>query len=120
MKQGDIYLVQLPSTDGREQAGQRPAIILQEEYYSQRLPTVLIVPLTSKLGALRFPGTMIISPDERNNFDQESVALAFQLRAIDQKKLTSKSGEITSEQLRRLQSLIRDLMGTGSNPNSCK
>ena len=30
MRQGDIYLVRLPPADGREQAGTRPAIIVQD------------------------------------------------------------------------------------------
>jgi len=40
-------LVDLPQIGGREQMGKRPAIIVQEEEYN--LPTVLIVPLTTKL-----------------------------------------------------------------------
>ena len=47
MKLGDIYLVALPQIGGREQMGKRPAIIVQEEEYN--LPTVLIVPLTTKM-----------------------------------------------------------------------
>jgi mRNA-degrading endonuclease toxin of MazEF toxin-antitoxin module len=30
MHQGDVYLVQLPVVDGREQAGSRPTIIIQD------------------------------------------------------------------------------------------
>jgi mRNA-degrading endonuclease toxin of MazEF toxin-antitoxin module len=47
MKLGDIYLVDLPQIGGHEQMGKRPAIIVQEEEYD--LPTVLIVPLITKL-----------------------------------------------------------------------
>jgi len=62
MKLGDIYLVALPKIGGREQMGKRPAIILQEAEF--KLPTVLIVPLTTKIRALDFAGTILIQPDD--------------------------------------------------------
>jgi len=46
MQEGDIYLVEIPLSGGHEQAGQRPAIIVQAVGL-EKLPTVLIVPLTS-------------------------------------------------------------------------
>jgi len=39
MKQGDIHWVELPPPAGREQAGRRPAIIMQSEQFTNRLPT---------------------------------------------------------------------------------
>ena len=109
MKLGDIYLVDLPQIGGREQMGKRPAIIVQQAEYN--LPTVLIVPLTTKIKALDFAGTILIKPDERNHLDKESVALAFQLRAIDRKRLSKKMGELRVDQITKLQSLIKELLG---------
>jgi hypothetical protein len=54
------YWVELPDSGGREQAGRRPAIILQNDMYAASLPTVLVVPLSSAIAALRFPGTALI------------------------------------------------------------
>ena len=87
MKVGDIYLVELPEVGGHEQMGKRPAIIIQKQEYD--LPTVLIIPLTTKTKALDFAGTMLVEPDDENHLDKESVALAFQLRAIDRKRLSN-------------------------------
>ena len=109
MKLGDIYLVDLPQIGGHEQMGKRPAIILQEDEYN--LPTVLIVPLTTKMKALDFAGTILIKPDDRNHLDRESVALAFQLRAIDGKRLSKKIGKLRVDQITKLQSLIKELLG---------
>ena len=109
MKLGDIYLVALPQIGGREQMGKRPAIIVQEEEYN--LPTVLIVPLTTKIKALDFAGTILINPDDRNHLDKESVALAFQLRAIDRKRISRKIGELEVDQITKLQGLIKELLG---------
>ncbi|MCK4398325.1 MAG: type II toxin-antitoxin system PemK/MazF family toxin [Methanophagales archaeon] len=92
MKLGDIYLVDLPQIGGREQMGKRPAIIVQEEEYN--LPTVLIVPLTTKIKALDFAGTILINPDDRNHLDKESVALAFQLRALIERGYPRRLGNL--------------------------
>lgn len=42
---GEIYTIEIPSSDGHEQAGPRPAIVVQAPQFENRLPTVLIVPL---------------------------------------------------------------------------
>ncbi len=53
MEIGDVYTVEIPSSDGHEQAGARLAIVVQATRYGDRLPTVLIVPLTSRLDSCR-------------------------------------------------------------------
>lgn len=89
--------------------GKRPAIIVQEEEYN--LPTVMIVPLTTKIKALDFAGTTLIKPDDKNHLDKESVALAFQLRAIDRKRLSRRIGELKMDQITNLHGLIKKLLG---------
>lgn len=110
MQAGDVYLVEIPLSGGHEQAGQRPAIIVQT-VASERLPTVLIVPLTSKQKASAFPFTFIVEPDQSNNLDVVSVALVFQLRAIDKKRLKNKIGEIGLEKLELLKHNLKEIMG---------
>lgn len=47
MEDGEIYFVEIPVSGGHEQAGLSPAIIVQATGL-EKIPTVLIVPLTSK------------------------------------------------------------------------
>ena len=110
MQAGDIYLVEIPPSGGHEQAGLRPAVIAQT-IASEKLPTVLIVHLTSKQKAADFPFTFIIEPDRLNNLDVISVALVFQLRAIDRKRLKSKIGEIGVEKMKLLKQSLKEIMG---------
>jgi len=46
---GDIYTIEIQPSNGHEQAGPRPAVIVQTLQFEKKLPTVLIVPLTSQL-----------------------------------------------------------------------
>jgi mRNA interferase MazF len=107
---GDIYTVEMPASDGHEQAGFRPAIIIQALRFEAQLSTVLIVPLTSRLAAQAFPGTFLIRPTSRNGLSVPSVALVFQLRAIDKRRLKRKLGRLSSSHLIQLQEQVKALM----------
>ena len=49
MKKGKIWIVEIPSSNGHEQAGNRPVIILHETETN----ICIIIPLTSNLNALK-------------------------------------------------------------------
>ncbi len=83
MKRGEVWRVRLPFVPGHTQAGIRPAVIVQEDQATTSLPTVLIVPFTGTQATLRFPGTLAVQPDGQNGLTVPSVALVFQLTAID-------------------------------------
>lgn len=110
MVPGDIYLVEIPPSGAHEQAGVRPAVILQNPSYFNRLSTVLIVPLTGQLKALHFPGTLRIRPDAQNRLQKESVALVFQLRAIDRRRLKAKLGVLDAVTLGQIKDIVKDLI----------
>jgi mRNA interferase MazF len=109
MDVGEIYTVEIPSSDGHEQAGTRPAIVVQAPQFENRLPTVLIVPLTSRLAAQAFPGTFVIHPDPENNLTMTSVALVFQLRAINKRRLKGRIGRLNASLLAQVHQAIKDL-----------
>lgn len=110
MKIGDVYLVEIPAIGGHEQAGYRPAVIIQTEYRLEEIPTVLIIPLTSKTKATAFPFTLLIKPDQSNNLSSASVALVFQLRAIDKRRLKQKLGSLKNSEVIKIKQIIRTLM----------
>ncbi len=107
---GDIYTVEIPPSGGHEQAGARPAIIVQASQFESQLPTVLIVPLTSQLAAQTFPGTFLIRPDAENGLTMTSVVLVFQLRAIDKRRLGRKIGQLSASHLAQLHQLVKSLL----------
>jgi mRNA interferase MazF len=58
---------------------------VQEIQAHASLSTVLIVPFTGTLAAARFPCTLAVQPDSQNGLTVPSVALVFQLTAIDKR-----------------------------------
>lgn len=94
---GDVLLVGLPESDKREEKGNRPAIAVQTDVANS--PMLMIVPVTSSLGALRFAFTVRIEPSEQNGLTLPSVAMVFQPRAIDRKRIIQKIGELELQYL---------------------
>jgi mRNA interferase MazF len=111
MKKGEVWKVHLPPAPGHTQAGDRPAIIVQNDTRIATLPTVLVVPLTGSTAASRFDSTLLIQPDGQNGLTIPSVALVFQLRAVDKRDLLQRLGEVTTLTLQQILGLLADLTG---------
>lgn len=111
MNVGDIYSVEIPPRGGHAQTGRRPAIILQTAQVSAKLLTVLAVPLTSQQNAARFPATILITPDSENGLRVASVALVFQLAAIDKRFITTKIGKVSDKIIREIIEHLNKITG---------
>lgn len=108
MKVGDLYWVEFPARGGHAQTGRRPAIIVQQP---TNLPTVLLIPLTSQQDALRFPSTVLIEAAQENGLRQDSVALVFQLTAVDKRYLSERLGKISAPLMAQLWQAFDRLTG---------
>ncbi len=106
MKKGEVWFVEIPSTDGHEQSGARPVIVLSE----LEANIVIIVPFTSNLQALRFTDTIEVEPSSKNGLKSKSVALVFQLRAIDKRRLKNKIGGIEDKILGKIDDMLKKIL----------
>jgi len=114
MVRGDVILVDLPrpiSNAGHEQFGTRPAIILQEEEPTAVLSTVVVVPLTGILEAVRFWGSFLINPSRTNGLDKKSIALTQQIVTIDKRRIARRIGKLAAHDLATLEQNLRKLLG---------
>jgi mRNA interferase MazF len=105
LKHGDIWLVDLSDAKGHEQRGVRPAIIV-----GSANGITLVVPLTSNMNSARFSHTSIISPSSQNGLDAESIALVFQIVALDRDRFQQRIGAISEQERLAIVALIRDLL----------
>jgi mRNA interferase MazF len=114
MQRGDVVRVELPwpkGKAGREQAGTRPAVIVQANQASANLSTVVIVPLTSNQSASRFPGSFLVHPSAKNGLASESIVLTHQMRALDTTRIESTIGVLSDADLKCLEDELRSLLG---------
>ncbi|WP_377479196.1 MAG: type II toxin-antitoxin system PemK/MazF family toxin [Microcoleus anatoxicus] len=99
---GDIYLADLNPSRGSEQAGIRPVIIVQRDTLDRFTTTVVVIPVTSNLRRAKIPGTIIL-PTGEGGLTQDSVALCYQIVAVDRERLIKKLGTLSADYVSRLQ-----------------
>ncbi len=71
---------------------------------------VCLIDLTI-LEALRFPYTLAIFPDNKNNLEQKSLALIFHLRAIDKTRILKTIGKINLKLQKEIDEILKRMLG---------
>ncbi|NNN07199.1 MAG: type II toxin-antitoxin system PemK/MazF family toxin [Elusimicrobia bacterium] len=107
---GEVYLADLDPVRGSEQGRKRPVLIFQKPDLGRLTTTRLAVPLTTNLARLGWPGTCSIKKGEAG-LPEESVALAFQMRAVDTARLVKRYGRVSPETQERVVDAIIDALG---------
>ena len=107
---GEVWWADLGPYRLREQTGRRPVVIWRSDTLTRVLQSVLVIPLTTNLERANLAGTAVIgaSADE---LAEDSVALAFQLRAIPKSALQSKIRNLTDDELAELELATDEALG---------
>ena len=98
--------IDLSHGTGHEQYGKRPAVLISDT----KTNIAIVVPITSNMEALKFPHTLIIAPDKQNKLDQKSIAMIFQLRAVDKTRITKIIGRLNKNIGDTLDKMIRKML----------
>jgi mRNA interferase MazF len=110
VKRGEIWWADLGPYRFREQTGRRPVVIWQSGALTQALQSVLVVPLTSNLERAHLAGTALIAGSE-TELPVNSVALAFQLRAIPKSALKTKIRDLSEDEALELELATDEALG---------
>lgn len=112
MKRGDIYDARLNPTEGSEQAGVRPVIIVSRDAINQYSPVIVVVPVTNAANIKRdYPNNVTI-PQGDGGLTVDSVALGGQVRAIATTRLLRQRGSLSPgimQQINRALQITLDL-----------
>jgi mRNA interferase MazF len=112
IQRGDIYFVNLNPVQGREQAGQRPVVVLSIDAIN-RLPLVVTVVVGTKGDnvARDYPTNVRLAPVD-SGLPMETVFLGFQVRSLDPKRFTTPpAGRVTGEAFRKIEEAVRYCLG---------
>jgi mRNA interferase MazF len=110
VKRGEIWWADLGAHRPREQTGRRPVIVWQSDTLSRVLQSVLVVPLTTNLDRAQLAGTAMISAVTSVPL-MDSVALAFQMRAIPKSALESRIRSLTDAEMAELELATDEALG---------
>lgn len=100
MKRGDVYDAYLDPTEGSEQAGTRPVVIVSRDVINQYSSVVVVLPLTNRANIKRDYPSNVVIPRAEGGLSVDSVALGGQVRAISKTRLRQFRGSLTSATMR--------------------
>lgn len=110
IKRGDVFLVDLHPVVGAEQAGIRPALVIQIDKANAASPHTVIIPFTTRIREVKLPSHVRI-PAGIGELAEESILLCEQIRVIDKRRLVHKIGSIGEEYLREVEIAIKVVLG---------
>lgn len=106
---GEIWLADLNPTRGREQAGQRPLLIVSEDIFNHGpADLVIICPLTSTLR--RIPAHIRVTPPE-GGLRMPSAILCDAVRTIAKTRLSHRWGLVAPDTMAQVEDRLRILLG---------
>lgn len=111
LKGGEVWWADLGSYRPREQTGRRPVVIWQSDTLTRALQSVLVVPLTTNLDRANLAGTALIRSSSVGQPPQDSVALAFQMRAIPKLALQAKIRDLDESETEELELATDEALG---------
>ena len=104
IKQYDIWLADLKPSRGTEPGKTRPVIIVQTDLLNDTHLSTLICPITTNVK----PEIELLRVHlKKNQLDKLSDVLVDQIRAIDNKRLITRLGQLSKEQQAKLQNNLR-------------
>jgi len=112
IQRGEIYFVDLNPVQGREQAGQRPVLVLSVDEIN-KLPLVVTVVVGTKGENISrdYPTNVRVSPEE-SGLPLETVFLCFQIRSIDPSRFPQQAtGKLPDAVLRKVENAVRYCQG---------
>jgi mRNA interferase MazF len=106
---GEVWVVSLDPTKGREQAGKRPALVLSVDPFNQGPADLIVVlPITSK--AKGIPFHVNVKPPE-GGLKQESFIKCEDVRSISKERLSQRLGAVTTKTMKLVEDRVRILLG---------
>src|SRR5438876_5562662 len=112
IRRGEIYFVNLNPVEGREQAGNRPVLVLSRDAIN-RLPLVVTVVVGTKGENITrdYPTNVRVSTAE-SGLPMQTVFLCFQLRSLDPSRfIGSPAGKLSGAVFEKVEHAVRHCLG---------
>lgn len=110
VSRGDTVLCDLNPVIGTEQAGVRPAVVLQIDRANAVSPHTIIAPFTTKIRRALLPSHVLI-PAGVGGLNQDSVVLCEQIRVIDKSRVIRTLGRLEDSYMRQIADALSAILG---------
>ena len=112
IRRGEIYFVNLNPVQGREQAGQRPVLVLSiDSINSLPLVVTVVVGTRGEKVPRDYPTNVRIASEE-SGLPMETVFLCFQIRSLDPRRFPeAPAGKVGGKIMNQLENAVRYCLG---------
>lgn len=103
-------MVDLNPVVGTEQAGIRPALVIQIDRANVSSPHTIIIPFTTRIRETILPSHVKI-PGGVGGLTEDSILLCEQIRVIDKRRLVRRIGNIEEQDVRKVVVALKVILG---------
>ena len=116
-KRGNVYWVDFGITDGSEQGGVRPAVIIQNDIGNKYSPTVIVCPISSEIKKKELPTHVYLSEYKMYGLTKPSQVITEQIRTIDKSKVGDYIGYIDKSAMLKVSKALEVSVQVGGAKN---
>lgn len=104
-ERGDVYLIALDPTLGREIKKTRPCVVVSPDELNKHLSTFIVAPLTT--GAFDYPFRIACRFQKK-----EGHIVLDQIRTVDRRRLVRRMGRVSGPALEKALGTLREMFAT--------
>ncbi|MDA8346396.1 MAG: type II toxin-antitoxin system PemK/MazF family toxin [Thermaerobacter sp.] len=110
IRRGEIYWVNWSPGRGSEQAGLRPALIIQNDIGNQYSPTTIVAAISTKVPPKAYPFQVLISVAE-SGLPEDSIVKCEQIMTVDSARLVNRVGQLPDTKMAEVDTAICRSLG---------
>ena len=111
IKRRELYLIDWNPARGSEQAGQRPALVIQNDIANAvaGYSVTIVCAVSSKLKG--YPSMVRVQPSEENGLTQESEVNSAQIMTVQKDRLIQRLGLLSAEDMTQVEAKLAYMLG---------
>ena len=114
MNRGEVYLALAPTFDGSTPKA-RPFLVVQADYYNQRINKVLLAPITSNLSRQNDAAHLLIdvttAEGKASGLRKDSLVSCLNLVVLLQSDVQKKVGELSDDLMSKIDECLKSALG---------
>ena len=103
-RRGEVWIVNWNPSRGSEQAGRRPALIIQNDIGNEKAPTTIVAAISSTVR--RYPMNVELGPPE-GGLTHPSVVKASQILSVSKQRLERCLGSLSNDRMNEVDEAIK-------------
>ena len=103
-RRGDVWLVNWNPARGSEQAGRRPAVVIQNDIGNEKAPTTIVAAISSTVRV--YPMNVRVKPPE-GGLERPSIIKTSQILTISKERLEKRLGGLSQQRMDEVDRAIK-------------